>query len=72
MGPRLREGAGPIQMETTVLDWFRNHWQPMPDYSTAMDHVEKLLGCDAYGFPSLFVAISEGNLPPPRSVKTPF
>jgi len=53
--------------DATVLDWFRNHWQPIADYGAARQHAEQLLGCHVYSFGTLFVDIAEQNWAPPES-----
>jgi uncharacterized protein (TIGR02996 family) len=53
--------------DATLLDWFRKRWEPIADYRKAQEHVTQLLGRYVYGFDTLFEAIAEASLPPPKS-----
>jgi uncharacterized protein (TIGR02996 family) len=53
--------------DATVLDWFRNHWWGITYENGAHERAAELLGMDVYGFGSLFMAIAEHQLPPPRT-----
>src|SRR5262245_17260568 len=53
--------------DATVLDWFRNHWQPIADEDAAYAHARRLLGCDVYSFGRLFVRIAENGTPAPQT-----
>jgi hypothetical protein len=52
--------------DTTVLDWFGNHWQHLA-HADAYDRLDELLGFSIYGFGSLFERAAENELPPPES-----
>jgi uncharacterized protein (TIGR02996 family) len=51
----------------SVLAWFQNHWAHLADSGQADNRLEELLGCDVYGFSSLFEKAAEQNLTPPAS-----
>jgi uncharacterized protein (TIGR02996 family) len=53
--------------EATLLDWFRTHWHPVTYDDGADERAAAVLGRDVYGFSSLYNAIAEDGLPPPRS-----
>jgi uncharacterized protein (TIGR02996 family) len=57
--------------DATLLDWFRNHWKLCPDYYAAGVYLEKLIGWDLYGFPSLLDQDTEDEDKPkaPKTVK---
>jgi uncharacterized protein (TIGR02996 family) len=55
--------------DATVLDWFRNHWQPIADNDAAFEHADQLLDCHVYMFGRLFVEIAEQNWPPPENAE---
>jgi uncharacterized protein (TIGR02996 family) len=50
--------------DTTVLDWFRAHWESHP-YPVALDREEALFRGQVYGFASLFDSIAEHDLAVP-------
>ncbi len=55
--------------DATLLDWFRRHWEAIPDADRAWSRAAEILGCQVYTFDHLFQAIAEHSLPPPRSVR---
>jgi uncharacterized protein (TIGR02996 family) len=61
-GKRVRRFADP-----TVLDWFRNRWEPLAEAGSARRRVREWLDGPVYGFASLFEAIAEEQLPPPAT-----
>jgi uncharacterized protein (TIGR02996 family) len=56
-----------FHQQDAVLDWFRAHWQAIADPDEADERADELLGMSVYGFSSLFTAIAETSLPPPRT-----
>ncbi len=54
--------------DDTVLDWFRNRWHRLavPDDDLVCERLARL-GCDVYGFASLFRAAAEQGLPAPQT-----
>jgi uncharacterized protein (TIGR02996 family) len=53
--------------DATVLDWFVKRWQGRDYDDGAHELAKKLLGTHVYGFASLFQAILEHKLPPPKT-----
>jgi hypothetical protein len=53
--------------DSTVLDWFRNHWQHLCHSEEAAARLHELLGFSIYGFSSIFSRAAEEGLPPPES-----
>ena len=52
--------------DESILAWFQRHWQGATgEASYAL--AESALGCDVYGFATLFQEIAEHELAPPRS-----
>jgi uncharacterized protein (TIGR02996 family) len=55
--------------DRTILDWFRRHWRPIADYTTAQKHVERLFGIEVCLFGEVFEAIHERGLPRPTTIE---
>jgi uncharacterized protein (TIGR02996 family) len=53
--------------EPSILDWFRNRWRGVRYDDGAHRYAEEVLGTGVYGFASLFDAIAEHSVAPPRS-----
>jgi len=52
--------------DASILDWFRARWRGASE-EAAYEVVDTMLGTEVYGFDSLFSAIEEHDLKPPRS-----
>lgn len=53
--------------DTSVLDWFRNHWAKLAGADDPYRELRDLLGFYVYGFASLFERAGEDGLPAPAS-----
>ncbi len=52
----------------SVLEWFQQHWQQWSLHADDVNYDLKLFGCSVYGFASVFEAINQEALPPPKSM----
>lgn len=56
--------------DDSVLEWFQRHWQGRSDEDSAKPgYGYEILGCSVYGFDSLFEAIAEHELTPPKTMR---
>lgn len=54
----------------SVLAWFQRYWQGRnSEDDTVPGYDYEILGCNLYGFNSLFEAIAEHNLAPPKTMR---
>jgi len=53
----------------SVLGWFQKYWQEGAAHADDKDYLGKLLGSRVYGFYSIFEAIRDYKLSPPKSIK---
>lgn len=53
--------------DDSVLAWFQRVWEPAKDAPDAGEWLKAELGCDVYGFGSLFEAAQEEELKAPKS-----
>ncbi|CAN5549938.1 hypothetical protein BH10CYA1_BH10CYA1_24940 [soil metagenome] len=55
--------------DNSVLEWFQKHWREWAEHVDDTAYVLELFGCDVYGFASIFDAIDQEALSPPKSMK---
>lgn len=53
----------------SVLDWFKQNWHSAPSFDEAHSFARSLIGIDVYGFDSIFEAIGEHTLEPPKTTE---
>lgn len=56
--------------DESVLAWFQRHWQGKSrEKDEEKGYVREILGCEVYGFATLFEAIAEHNLARPQTMR---
>ena len=55
--------------DPSVLAWFQNRWRGVTEPGESRAYAEGVIGCNVYGFSSLFDAIAEYGLAPPATAR---